>query len=79
MPHILFEFGAFFNYPKMKTIEDLKKTVYTTTESVNAFGERERVKVPIQLKPKINTVQGGARFGHYLIDLALITAISFGI
>ena len=79
MPHILFEFGAFFNYPKMKTIEDLKKTVYTTKESVNAFGERERVKVPIQLKRKINTVQGGALFGHYLIDLALITAISFGI
>lgn len=80
MPLIRFEFGAFFFVkPKsMKTIEDLKKTVYTSKEIINDLGQRERIKVPIEMKRHIKTVQGGARFGHYIIDFIIIYALIYG-
>ena len=61
----------------MKKITDLKTRKYTTKETKTALGQRERIRVPIQMKRKIKTIQGGARFGHYLIDLIIITGILY--
>ena len=58
-------------------ITDLKETKLTTKSRVGANGQREHYKEEIQLKRKVKTITGGARFGHYLIDGLIIAAVAF--
>ena len=61
----------------MKKITDLKKKTHTTRMEKDALGRRIPVKIPIELRRKVKTIQGGPRFGHYLIDFAIIWLIGF--
>lgn len=58
-------------------ITEIYETRNTTREKRNELGELERSQEPIKIKRKVKTVQGGARFGHYLLDVLVITAIIF--
>lgn len=59
----------------MKKITDLKKRIYTTKEVTNKLGQRERIRVPIEMTRKVNTIQGATRFGHYIIDFFIIAGV----
>lgn len=63
----------------MKKITDLvEEREYFKTER-DAYGNRTREPYTASVKRPIQTVSGGARFGHYLIDLIVLYAINFGI
>lgn len=47
----------------------------TTREKRDSSGQIVREQVEIEIKRKINTIQGGARFGHYLVDLVVLIGI----
>ena len=61
----------------MKKITELKKTTFTTKEIRNEFGQRIRTKVPIKMPRRVKSIQGWPRFGHYLIDLAILSGIIY--
>jgi len=55
----------------------LKEKKLSTRSSIGASGKREFHKVEVDLKRKVKTITGGARFGHYLIDLIFIIGLNF--
>lgn len=62
-----------------KTIEDItvEKTFYKRDR--DAFGNRTKKPYQKAVKRKVKVVTEWTRFGHYLIDLLIISAISVGI
>ena len=61
----------------MKKITEIELERTTTREVKNALGQRVREKVPIKVKRKVKTVQGGRRFAHYFVDSLLIGGVYF--
>lgn len=61
----------------MKKITEIEMERFTTKEVKNALGQRVREKVPIKVRRKVKTVQGGRRFLHYLVDSFLVGGIYF--
>lgn len=61
----------------MKKITELytKENLFRTEK--DEFGNRKRVPYIAKIKREVNTVRGWARFGHYILDLIIITAINF--
>lgn len=58
-------------------ITEIYLTTTTTKEQRNELGELEQSKEPVKIKRKVKTVQGGPRFGHYLLDVIVIMVIVF--
>lgn len=56
-------------------ITEIYETRSTTREKRNELGEIETSKEPVKIKRKVKTIQGGPRFGHYLLDVIVMVAI----
>lgn len=61
----------------MKKITELKVKKQTVRETRDPLGNRVRTPMEIELPRKIKTIQGGARFGHFLVDLMVMAVIIF--
>lgn len=63
----------------MKKISELRITKQIMQTQRDSDGKEIKVQVPIETPFKVNTVHGGARFGHYILDLLIIFAVLFGL
>lgn len=63
---------------KLKITELTEEKDFYKTEK-DAYGNRTREPYTATIKRKVKVVSGGARFGHYLLDLVILYAINFAV
>lgn len=63
----------------MQRISELKVSKEITQIKRDAQGNEHRINKSVKVPFQVNTIQGSARFGHYLIDLFVIILISVGL